>query len=208
MNLFYKKEKAINMLATSKSNIKLFSKDFYDISDGRVKKNFILSTYKKMFQTIISSIDNYYYENIEADDYCKLFIDIDCKIDHDCLETQLYTVDYLINTTVDLFINILATYNYINVKIIVLNASTTDKLSAHLIFPDVVFKNIKQMKCFINTINHNFIDLKIIDKLVYKVSCFRMLFCEKINKNNKLIFYKGINFGILMMNNYFMIVYY
>lgn len=195
MKLFYKKEKAIEMLANSKNDIKLFSKDYFDPTDQRVKKNFLLASSLQIYQTIATSTNNYYYENIEANENCKLFIDIDYKLDQD--NTNKYTLDYLINTTINLFTNILATYNYNNIKIIILNASTSEKLSAHLIFPDVVFKNIKQMKDFISTINHDFIDLKIIDKLVYKVSCFRMLFCEKINKNNKLIFYKGINYNYL-----------
>jgi hypothetical protein len=38
-------------------------------------------------------------------------------------------------------------------------------------------------------------DIQLIDHSVYKIGCFRMLYCSKIEKNNKLIFFRGDNYN-------------
>ena len=66
-------------------------------------------------------------------------------------------------------------------------SDTLLKLSLHLIYPEIIFNNIYEMKYFMN-------DIQLIDQNPYKIGCFRMLYCSKIGKNNKLLFFRGIDY--------------
>lgn len=60
-------------------------------------------------------------------------------------------------------------------------------MSLHFIYPDIIFNNIYEMKYFMN-------DIKLVDQSVYKVGCFRMMYCSKLNKNNILLYCDSINY--------------
>ena len=171
-------------------NIKLFSSDYLKTTQDKVVKHFHLYTHPEIYKIISNNKHNYLYENYEANDPIKLFIDIDYKINNDSDNT---TIDLLINTTIDFLNNILSDYGYINTPIIVLNASTDIKLSSHIIFPRIIFQNVYLIANFFKQINDHE-NIKIIDTLVYRTGCFRMLNCSKLNKNNALRFYKSYNY--------------
>ena len=138
MNTIYTKDIAINKQVSLHDNVKIFSSDYLKTTQDKVVKRFHLYTHPEIYKIISNNIHSYLYENYEANDPIKLFIDIDYKINNDSDNT---TIDLLINTTIDFLNNILSDYGYINTPIIVLNASTDIKLSSHIIFPRIIFQN-------------------------------------------------------------------
>ncbi len=163
------------------SSLKLFSSD---ISDKGVKQ-FHLFTYDQIFERIYNK-NTHYYENYELNQPIKLFIDLDCKTDD--LTFNNLTFDELITNAITIIMKKLKDYGYDdNTPFIILKADSLNKLSSHIIFPTVIFKSINIMKSFMSELNQE----SYIDKSVYKVGCFRMLHCSKMNKNNKLYYYES-----------------
>jgi len=150
-------------------------------------KNFIFDTYENIY-TIITYKQSNFYEDNTFSNGIKLFVDIDDKIIFDTeLERDKYA-DSLLNTIIQSINNkLFDTFNITNPSIIILISDTLLKVSLHIVYPDIIFSNIYEMKYFMN-------DIKIIDQSVYKIGCFRMLYCSKINKNNCLISYKEYNY--------------
>lgn len=167
----------------NKTDKQLFSFDV--CSTGA--KNFLFDTYENIY-SIIKKIQSNFYEDNTYSDGIKLFVDIDDKIIFNTeLERDKYA-DKLLNTIIQSINNKLFNiFNITNPSIIILISDTLLKVSLHIIYPDVIFSNIYEMKYFMN-------DIKIIDQSVYKIGCFRMLYCSKINKNNCLISYKEYNY--------------
>ena len=167
----------------NKTDKQLFSFDV--CSTGA--KNFLFDTYENIYSIIKKTQSNFYEDNTYSDGI-KLFVDIDDKIIFNTeLERDKYA-DKLLNTIIQSINNKLFNiFNITNPSIIILISDTLLKVSLHIIYPDIIFSNIYEMKYFMN-------DIKIIDQSVYKIGCFRMLYCSKINKNNCLISYKEYNY--------------
>jgi hypothetical protein len=169
------KKKPIN----NEINKQLFS---YDVSYNGAKY-FFFDTYKNIYKEIKENECNYYEDNTFADKI-KLFIDIDENKQFDNeLEKDKYA-KIIVNQVIQQVNNKL---NIDKPKIIILISENLIKLSLHVIYIDITFKNIYDMKYFMNDIN-------IIDKSVYKIGCFRMLWNSKIGKNNKLIYFDSYNY--------------
>ena len=179
-----------------RSGLKLFSEDVNNIG----AKRFILST-KEDICDLVTSTHAHVYENIEQRDQVKLHIDIDYKT----RISERYKLDILFNRLIKLAIDIvnkeLIPFKVINPKIIILrsnmviNKNSENKISGHIIYTNVVFENISHMKTFFLSIKSDLIDNKTIDKSIYRTGCFRMFSCSKKSKNNKLKFFKGINYN-------------
>jgi hypothetical protein len=167
----------------NKTDKQLFSFDV--CSTGA--KNFLFDTYENIYSIIKKTQSNFYEDNTFSDGI-KLFVDIDDQIMFNTeLERDKYA-DNLLNTIIQSINNKLFNiFNITNPSIIILISDTLVKVSLHIIYPDIIFSNIYEMKYFMN-------DIKIIDQSVYKIGCFRMLYCSKINKNNCLISYKEYNY--------------
>ena len=191
---FHKKKKALEKLKElDDPNLHLFG---YDLFPKRGEKRHELWPYKRLYKYIISEKDPNYYEFFEADYKVKLFIDIDCDFAKhpECVD---YTIDELIDKTIKILTKKLEKYGYSFVPIITLNATTVEKLSSHLIFPTVVFENIRVMDNFMNEtfkdMSDNILDT-VIDLGVYKTGCLRLMHCSKKGKANKLKLYKTYNY--------------
>ncbi len=153
-------------------------------SSGDVVKRFINKTYKQIFRFINKEPIKNLYEYWNKDDKLKLFIDLDCKLTN----SNQYTFDYITETAIEATNKKLLEYNIKNPTYIILSANTNEKLSAHIIYPEVIFDNIYLMKNFFETIDCDKLkDNKIWDSSVYKPGSLRIYGTAKINKNNKLI---------------------
>lgn len=191
---FRRKKKALAKLEELEDpNLHLFG---YDLFPKKGEKRHELWPYKRLYNYIISEKDPNYYEFFEADYKVKLFVDIDCEFAKhpECID---YTIDELIERTIKILTKKLDKYGYSFVPIITLNATTVEKLSSHLIFPTVVFENIRVMNNFMDETFKDISDnvLKtVIDLGVYKTGCLRLMHCSKKGKTNKLRLYKTYNY--------------
>lgn len=170
LKIFLKKPK------NPEENKQLFS---YDVCSTGAK-NFFFSTYEDMYNLIKSQENNNYYEDNTFNEKMKLFIDIDYNLE---LNTELEQ-DKIIEKILD---DILIQMKLNETKLIVLKSDTLKKISLHLIYPEIIFKNIRDMKYYMK-------EIKNIDHNVYKTGCFRMLYNSKYGKNNILRLYKLYNY--------------
>ena len=169
-----------------KENFQLFSEDIYYTG----AKRFFFSTHNNLYKIIKMNKVNNFYEDITFNDKIKLFIDVDENI---FFRTDLHQKKY-IQKMLPIILNeieklILKEFNIKKTRIIVLRSKNLKKFSLHIIFPDIIFDNIKMMKYFMQNIK-----MKIVDQCVYRNGAFRMMLNSKKNKNNKLILYQIFNF--------------
>lgn len=159
-------------------------------------KQFAVTSRNEMYERIKNGEIENGYEGFTADCKVKLFVDIDIKKNE--VNKILFESDEYLNTVIDETIQLvndnLSKYIDVKPQIIILSASTCDKLSAHIIYTNIYFKNIKEQKFFFTEIDSELTASKIIDPSVYIPNCFRMFKCSKYGKDNKLIFYKSINY--------------
>lgn len=196
---FSKKAFALEHLETKKNpNLKLFSEDV----GNQGAKSFIVATYDHIFNLCKSRKSPHFYENIEHGIPVKFHIDIDKKVsatNRNMLDKMFHK---LVKEATNLFNEEFKAENIEDPEIIVLKSdyvkldSKMSKVSAHIIYNNVVFKNIYEMKMFVMKMKSKSVlfDENVIDKNIYRVGCFRMLHCSKIGKTNYLRFYKGINY--------------
>ncbi len=154
-------------------------------------KNFIYESYENIYQIIKSNNSpKYFNEDNTYANGIKLFIDYD--------EVKLFThqiwkdkyADKIINEiTTEMNDKIFKTFNIVNTPTIILMSDTLNKLSLHFIYPNIIFNNIHEMKFFM-------LDMKLIDQNVYKIGCFRMMYCSKFLKRNQLLFHTSFNYNV------------
>lgn len=162
----------------------LFSFDYK--SDGA--KNFLFNTYSDMYQKIIKSDKPYYYEDNTFAKSIKLFIDYDQEITFKShLQRDKYAQQILQPILNKVNQKLYSLFKIQNTPIIVLISDTLAKMSLHVIFPDIIFQTVYQINFFMQ-------EIQMIDHSVYKTGCFRMLYCSKIARNNKLIYSHSHNY--------------
>jgi phage/plasmid-associated DNA primase len=149
-------------------------------------KRFYLLTYEKLWKVIRGGGCNY-YENYEENDPLKLFVDVD-YVDGEI------SYDELLDKIMDVIDKELLGYEINGSKKIILSSNRTDKKSAHIIYLEVIFGNIVEMKKFMCGIESDLITQKILDPSVYRVGCFRLYLNSKRSKGVELTYYKGINY--------------
>lgn len=194
---YEKKEYALNALDYLKTHskegnkYKLYSSDI--IANNGAKKFHI---YKE--QEIYNKIQNMddkdrsYYENYTSNEKIKFFLDIDYKMDE--ANIKYNNIDELLDVTLELINDKLSEYGYEHTSIIILDGSTDKKLSAHIIYPNVIFQSTLHIKDFMKEIKSELIDKKIIDMSIYRDGCFRLLKCCKKGKHNNLRLYMTYNY--------------
>jgi hypothetical protein len=169
----------------NQENKQLFS---FDIG-YKGAKNFIFDTYENIYKYIIESKESNFYEDNTFASKIKLFVDIDEKIIFTTtLSRDKYANNLLSIIITDINIQLYRLFQINDPKIIILVSDTLLKLSLHLIYPEIIFNTIYEMKYFMT-------DIQLIDHSVYKVGCFRMIYCSKQGKNNKLVFFHGSNYN-------------
>ena len=142
----------------------LFSMDI----NTKGAKKFIITTYEEAYK-IIEERENL-YEDHTYNDKIKLHIDVDYNQYFSNQLERDWTADVVIDELI-MRVNkkLLEIYNISDSRIIVLISETLTKLSLHIIYVDVIFISIYDMKYFLMNVS-NFIDMNI-----YKHGCFRML---------------------------------
>lgn len=152
-------------------------------------KNFLFESYEYIYNIIkYQTVSNFYEDNTFSTGI-KLFVDFDDKIIFNTeLERDKYA-DKIIDTIITQINNKLyELFNITEPSIIILISDTLLKMSLHFVYTDIIFNNIYEIKYFMN-------DVKLIDQSVYKIGCFRMMYCSKMGKNNKLIYYTSLNYN-------------
>jgi len=164
----------------------LFSRDI-NINTG--SKRYLIKSYQEMYNIIKNEKIKCYYEYHTFNNKIKLHIDVDINREYNDFIDRDKEIDLILDNLLLLVNNkIKDEFNINNPRIIVLASNTLLKLSLHIIYIDVLFDSIYSMGHFLNFL------FSFIDGNIYKKGCFRMLHCNKIGKNNTLIFYKGYNY--------------
>ncbi len=175
----------------------LFAEDI--TSEGGYKR-FIVADYETILYFSLKK-KYHQYENIRAEDLVKLHLDIDCKekdIPKNATEIQKINIfNDLVQTSIALMKENLIKrgIDVPNDENIVLNSSRDGKISAHVIFNNIVFKSIRAMKFFMLDIKHKLLDDNIIDPRIYRAGNLRLLWNSKYGTDTNFEFYKGIGYN-------------
>jgi hypothetical protein len=180
MSFKYRKEKPNELI----DKLQLFSEDI----DGNYNKRFFDEDYEELYNKIKKRKVNNIYEDNRFNNLIRLHFDIDNKENYIHEVYKRKCVDKILE---DLIPEIEKKINMENIKSIVWLSNGLNKLSFHIIFPEIYFRSIKEMKYFVS-------ELKYIDKEIYnRRGCFRLPLCTKFNKNNKLEYYKSYNYKVI-----------
>jgi len=175
---------------------RIYSSD--KINKNRIVKEFIVCKPKAIYNIIKRGEKVNLYENFIDTNKIKLHIDVDIKEKYfkpneDPEVTFQNYIDEILEVTND------ALYRHYNIEdpqiIIIKSETIKDKLSAHIIYPKIIFENIQHIKQFFMDLDSPLLENGILDTNIYRTGCFRLLWCSKLNKKNKLEYYKGINYN-------------
>ena len=197
--IFNKKLDALAHLK-NKDNLHLFSED------KSIKQN------KRFFTLDNETIYNLcrqkkfcLYENFDENNKIKLCLDIDIKkqfITPDVDKVDL--LNNIINQSINLVLEQLKKYNIKNPMITVLTSNRENKLSAHIVFVDVIFNDIIALKFFMAQLQSHLIDKNIIDLNIYRIGCLRLLWNSKFESSTNLEYYKSYNYEYIDDKKLFM----
>lgn len=192
--------KKLDALKNIKPNKYLFSED----KGNKSYKQFTILTRNDMYNEISSRKISHFYENIEENDMVKLHININMKVDK-IKNKHLLILNKKIQHSIKYYNDILAQEFDINKpQIIILDSSTDLKLSAHIIYVNIHFTNIRELNKFICLVDRTERELCCIDYGIYWVGCFRMLKNSTFGKNNPLKFKSSINYMFINDKTLFM----
>lgn len=179
---FQKKSEALEYIKKN-NKLKLFCED---ICEENASKRFIASTYDNIY-VLSKNKKSHIYECYENEQPLKLILDIDYKITNDQKNHHnINTFDDMLVICIDTITDKLKEYTHIDPLLIVLKSCRKDKLSAHIVFHNIHFKNILMMKCFIMSIDSQLIREKVIDPNIYRTGCMRLLWNSKYGRSNIL----------------------
>ena len=136
------------------------------------------------------------YEYFTQRKALKLFFDIDIKYPE--IPTT-YTgkkeayLDEIIDKSIKLINKQLRKHKIKNTPIMILKSNRQDKLSSHIIYPEVFFEGIPQMKDWIEKLIKNQ-KMDTIDMSVYRDGSLRMLWNSKMDYGVTLEYDRGINY--------------
>lgn len=180
---FSKLDQCLEYLENNKQ-LSVFAEDI----NNQMAKCFLATDLNTIY-SLSRKKNSHFYEYFNDTEKLKLFLDIDIK-NTDDMDTFNKSLDESIRCVTDK----LKQYNVHDPKVIILHANRPKKMSAHVIFQDVVFENVKLMKFFMSDIESNLINKKIIDLNPYRRGCFRMLWNSKKGIDVNLEYYKAINY--------------
>jgi hypothetical protein len=190
MNSFIKKTDAIKYYNNlkDKTNYKLFQKD-KDILHNKI---FYVCKSEKIYNNIIINDESHYYEFWTEKIPIKFGIDIDYTIKSNSIKP-----DELLIKVIEIVICGAKEYydHEYNIKDIIIlendigqRIDNANKYSAHIIFKNLTFQNYIVAKDFYLRLNkdYNIADYHV-DKSIYNMTCFRLLWCSKMGKHARLI---------------------
>lgn len=207
--IFSKKNFALEYIQNNTDKqLYLFSQDL----GNKGAKNFVCVTRDEMYNMCTTQKSPHYYENIEANIPVKFHIDIDKKIGQTNRAILDHAFNELIEEVIQLFNTEFKKYNVDMPEIIILKSDhvrveeNVTKISAHIIYKNVIFNDINDMKIFILKMKSDsqLFENNVIDKNIYRVGCFRMMYCSKSGKTNKLRCYRDRNYKFADEKTHFM----
>ena len=166
----------------------------HDLTENN-HQSYHVTTHLKLFQILKYKKISHYYEHYTNSKPIKLFFDFDYTIAK--FQTKFFqSFDDFYHTIIDYIKNTLSNINmdFHSQQIIVLNASTENKYSLHIIFPKLIMHNVLHIKELIENTPSYLVDNNIVDTSVYKNGCLRILYSSKYGKNNALTFFKSYNY--------------
>ena len=149
------------------------------------------------------------FECFEGDEHIKLFMDIDIK-NPDNLNSLKEKQDYLnqiIDSSIKLVldkINEIHKYKIDDAKILIMKSDSFTKLSAHIIFQNIIFENVYHIRHLFSLLDSELIINKILDDSIYRRGTFRLLWNSKANKNINLEMSRTINYNFVDDKTLFM----
>ena len=173
ITFFYDKESAEKYV---NDDLKLFAQDTKILKGN---KNFFVESYENVYKYITAS-PKYWYEYV-TDKPCKLFLDLDLHTS----ETHVDKISRMFNNMVNQAITLINTHIKLDKpSIIILRSNQTfnsdsNKLSAHVIYNNIWFNSVFELKSFFLNIK-SLTDTTLLDKSVYKIGCFRMMHCSTL----------------------------
>jgi P4 family phage/plasmid primase-like protien len=149
------------------------------VASFAIKKYFISKDYESFLNLIVESKVKQYFEYIRDTVPVKLFFDIEIFKDKNL---ELFTN---FGNIIELIENI-----YGNDFILLESHKTQIKMSFHVIFPFIHFRNVKELKKEVFARNEfkELIKEKIIDTSVYREGLFRTLYSSKENEIRPLVY--------------------
>jgi len=173
-----------------------------------VKKNHCYQYYTLDYDTIFElSYQKMFhlFECFEGDEKIKLFLDMDIDIKNDSKyivnlksdKEKQNVLNQIIDEAIKLVldkINELNQNKLNDAKILIMKSESNTKLSAHVIFQNIVFENVYHIKYLFSLLNSELISDKILDDFIYRRGTFRMLWNSKAYKNINLEISKTINY--------------
>lgn len=187
--IYSTKEAALNELKNREKEY-LYSSD--KINGNHGAKSFHILTREKIYELSKNRKGNY-YENYEHREPLKLFIDIDYDISKNS-KIKEEQFDKIIEEAIEMYNKELNLVTKKKPSIIILKSNRINKYSSHIIYNNIVFEEINQMKSFVTKMNSKLIHDKIIDQSVYKAGCLRLYMNTKKGLNAPLEYYKGIDY--------------
>lgn len=185
--------KKVDALTQIKNDTFLFSEDI----GKKGAKRFFIQKRATLWNIMQKKNNNHFYEHVENDTSVKLHFDIDIKIDGLADKNKKY-LQICIMQCIKRYNAILKNdFGIDTPKIIILDATIDTKLSSHIIYTNVHFNSLVELKQFFCLLQPNFRDDCNLDPAIYRVGCFRMFGNSKINKHNKLILSKSINYNVI-----------
>jgi len=161
-------------------------------------------SYQKMFHL---------FECFEGDEKIKLFLDIDIKNDSKYIvnlksdKKKQDVLNQIIDEAIKLVLDKINELNQNKIndaKILIMKSDSNMKLSAHIIFQNIVFENVYHIKYLFSLLNSELINDKILDDSIYRRGTFRMLWNSKAYKNINLEMSRTINYQFINDKTLFM----
>jgi P4 family phage/plasmid primase-like protien len=164
MNFYKKKKECIDSLP-----------DGHIIANKEIIKYFHITSHQAFLDLVQSTHDPCYFEYISDTQIVKLFFDIEIYQNQDFYDTPLDAVDIISNVY--------------GLNFILLESHSTKKKSFHIIYPDIYYLNVKELKNeIIQQVSFKkYINDKIIDISVYRSGLFRTVLSSKKNEKRPLI---------------------
>lgn len=182
------------------SKKRVFSSDKYKNHQEKWSKEFYATSYDRIYNELRKNNECKLYEYIMSNDKCKLFIDIDendvntpIAVVKETIEIILFKIKKELNLKID--------PEYSN--ILILKSDTFDKISFHIVIPDIIFNSPYDQKRFFTKIKSKLPPniSKYIDPSVYRKGEFRMIWSLKQNKGRRLMPFKIKN-SIMPLEQY------
>ena len=184
MSIFNNKNDAIKYYNNISNNDLLLFQEDISISG---KKKFIISEPENIFNNIMNKEESNYYEFWNDKNSISFGMDIDITENMSIIESRIVINKIIINVINGVKILYDKEINTKDIYVLQSNIYKDKcKISYHVIFKNLIFKNYTYCKDFFINLKLHF-DMKYCDESIYGLKCFRTCFSSKKGINNVLV---------------------